>query len=85
MVPLKFPGFLLYVVELARVFVRYVKHLHLACYSMKHPSKLQIAMSKSSGLAEGTKGQGEDPPPLQILADTPSLFQSKGQIIPITS
>ena len=30
---------------------------------MKHPSNLQIAMSKSSGLAEGTKGQGEDPPP----------------------
>ena len=29
---------------------------------MKHPSNLQIAMSKSSGLAEGTKGQGEDPP-----------------------
>ena len=27
MVPLKFPGFLLYVVELAQVFVRYVKHL----------------------------------------------------------
>ena len=27
MVPLKFPGFLLYVVELARVFMRYVKHL----------------------------------------------------------
>ena len=30
---------------------------------MKHPSNLQIAMSKSSGLAEGTKGQGEDSPP----------------------
>ena len=36
---------------------------NLACYSKKYPSDLQIAMSKSSCLAVGRRGQGEVPPP----------------------